>query len=184
MAGDDPPRPKTPTTGEATPPPPSKPEKLDISSPFYLGPQDRPGDFITPSRFNGENYDDWAGEIETALQARRKFGFLDGTITSPSPPCTQSDWLTIHAMLVSWIMNTIVPEVKSTLSKYKDAKRLWDTLKERFALVNGPRIQQLKSAIAACRQTNTMTVATYYGKLTADECPFKILNGPKANMFH
>lgn len=146
---------------------PLPPPKLDANSPFFLGPQDRPGDFITPARFNGENYDDWAGEIETALQARRKFGFFDGTITKPIPPCTQADWVTIHAMLVSWITNTIAPEVKSTLSKYKDAKRLWDTLKERFALVNGPRIQQLKAAIAGCVQIKTMTVATYYGKLTA-----------------
>ncbi|KAL6576051.1 hypothetical protein OROHE_000522 [Orobanche hederae] len=151
-------------SGDNTPPPTPK---IEINSPFFLGPQDRPGDFITPARFNGANYDEWAGEIETALQARRKFGFLDGTITSPEPPCTQSDWTTIHAMLVSWIMNTIAPEVKITLSKYKDAKRLWDNLKERFALVNGPRIQQLKSAIARCEQTKTMTVASYYGKLTA-----------------
>ncbi|KAL6565862.1 hypothetical protein OROHE_004917 [Orobanche hederae] len=151
-------------SGDNTPPPTPK---IEINSPFFLGPQDRPGDFITPARFNGENYDEWAGEIETALQARRKFGFLDGTITSPEPPCTQSDWTTIHAMLVSWIMNTIAPEVKITLSKYKDAKRLWDNLKERFALVNGPRIQQVKSAIARCEQTKTMTVASYYGKLTA-----------------
>lgn len=62
-------------------------------------------------------------------------------------------------MLVSWIM-------KYTLSKFKDVKPLWDTLKERFALVNGPRIQQLKSAIARCEQTKTMTVASYYEKLT------------------
>lgn len=150
------------TDGKETPPP----LKIDTNSPFFLGPQDRPGDFITPARFNGENYDDWAGEIETALLARRKFGFLDGTILAPIPPCTQADWTTIHAMLVSWIMNTIAPEVKCTLSKYKDAKRLWDTLKERFALVNGPRIQQLKSAIARCEQTKTMTLASYYGKLT------------------
>ncbi|XP_062104448.1 uncharacterized protein LOC133815651 [Humulus lupulus] len=147
--------------------PPQKTDKIEINSPFFLGPQDRPGDFITLARFTGENYDDWAGEIETALQARRKFGFLDGTITSPEPPCTQADWLTIHAMLISWIMNTITPEVKITLSKYKDAKRLWDTLRERFALVNGPQIQQLKKALANCRQTKTMIVATYYGKLTA-----------------
>ncbi|KAL7594091.1 hypothetical protein Lser_V15G32929 [Lactuca serriola] len=62
-------------------------------------------------------------------------------------------------------MNIITPEVKSSLSKYKDAKRLWDTLKERFALVSGPRIQQLKASIARCEQTKGMIVAAYYGKL-------------------
>ncbi|KAK9699375.1 hypothetical protein RND81_08G169900 [Saponaria officinalis] len=63
-------------------------------------------------------------------------------------------------------MNTIDPEVKSLLSNYDDAKCLWDDLHERFSLVNGPRIQQLKSEIAKCIQTPTMTVAVYYGKLS------------------
>ncbi|XP_021721579.1 uncharacterized protein LOC110689158 isoform X2 [Chenopodium quinoa] len=151
--------------GDDTPPPP--PPRIDITSPYYLGPHDRPDDFITPTRLRGENYDEWAGDIQTALEARRKFVFLDGTITTPSSPCTQTDWNTIHAMLISWLMNTIDPEVKSTLSKYKDAKRLWDTLKMRFAVVNGPRIQQLKSSIARCEQSKAMTVASYFGKLTA-----------------
>lgn len=153
MAGDD-----------ASPPPP--PPRIDITSPYYLGPQDRPGDFITPTRLRGDNYDEWAGDIQTALEARRKFGFLDGTINAPTPPCTQTDWTTLHAMLISWLTNTIDPEVKRTLSKYRDAKRLWDTLKSRFALVNGPRIQQLKSSIAKCEQSKDMPVATYFGKLT------------------
>ena len=88
-------------------------------------------------------------------------------ITGPAPPCTTSYWLTINAMLVSWIMNTIEPEVKCYLSKYRDAKKLWDTLKSRYAIVNGPRIQQLKASIAKCEQSKTMPVAEYFGKLTA-----------------
>lgn len=166
MAGDEelPPPPTPTSTSISTPAPPPK---IEPNSPFFLGPQDRPGDFITPARLRGDNYDDWASDMETALAARRKFGFLDGTITKPVPPCSTSDWTTIHAMLVSWIMNTIEPEVKRSLSKYKDAKRLWETLKERFAVVNGPKIHQLKLSIAQCEQTKTMSVASYFGKLTA-----------------
>ncbi|KAJ9561852.1 hypothetical protein OSB04_007012 [Centaurea solstitialis] len=88
-----------------TPPPV---QKIEPNSPFFLGPQDRPGDFITPTRLRGDNYDNWAGDIRTALEARRKFVFLDGTISKPEPPCTKSDWDTINAMLVSWIMNTMM----------------------------------------------------------------------------
>ncbi|CAH9077234.1 unnamed protein product [Cuscuta epithymum] len=148
--------------GDEPPPPPLR---LDITSLYYLGPQDRPGDFITPTRLCGENYNEWADDIQTALEARRKFVFLDGTITSPSS-CTAMDWKMIHAMLVSWIMNTVDPEIKCTLSKYKDAKQLWDTLKTRFATVNGPQIQQLRKAIARCEQPKTMPVVKYFGKLT------------------
>ena len=149
------------------PPPPPPPPKIDSFSPYYLGPHDRPGDFITPTRLRGDNYDEWANDVQMALQARRKFVFLNGQITSPTSPCTQDDWDTLQAMLISWLMNTIDPEIKTTLSRYKDAKRLWDTLKSRFSIVNGPRIQQLKSSIARCEQTKTMSIAQYFGKLTA-----------------
>ena len=115
--------------GDDLPPPPPK---IESTSPYFLDSQDRPGDFITPIRLNGENYAEWADAIQTALEARRKFVFLDGTITTPSSPCTSTDRTTINAMLISWLMNTIEPEVKRSLSKFKEVKRLWDTLKTRF----------------------------------------------------
>ncbi|RVW83549.1 Retrovirus-related Pol polyprotein from transposon RE2 [Vitis vinifera] len=145
--------------------PPLPPPKREMNSHFFLGTGDRPGDFITPTRLRGDNYDDWASDIQLALEAHRKFEFLEDTITGPQPPYTQSDWNTVNAMLVSWITNTIDPEVKSTLSKFRDAKRLWEHLKQRYAMVNGPRIQQLKTSIAKCEQPKSMSVTTYYGKL-------------------
>ncbi|KAK1400807.1 hypothetical protein POM88_000412 [Heracleum sosnowskyi] len=62
-------------------------------------------------------------------------------------------------------MNTIDPEVKSLLSNYENAYLLWKNLNERFSVVNGPRIQQLKSDIARCEQSKNMPVSTYFGKL-------------------
>ena len=68
-------------------------------------------------------------------------------------------------MLISWISNTIDPEIRSSLSKFREAKPFWDHLKQRYAQTNGPRIQQLKSSIAKCEQTKEMPVSVYYGKL-------------------
>lgn len=65
------------------PPPQTKPSptKTDPTLPFFLGTGDRPGDYITPNYLRADNYDDWAGDIQLALEAHRKFGFLDGSIT-------------------------------------------------------------------------------------------------------
>ncbi|KAL6323166.1 hypothetical protein AAG906_027445 [Vitis piasezkii] len=134
-----------------------------MNSPFSRH-GDRPGDFITPTRLRGDNYDDWAS-IFSWHWRHAASSILEGTITGPQPPYTQSDWNTVNAMLVSWITNTIDPEVKSTLSKFRDAKRLWEHLKQRYAMVNGPRIQQLKTSIAKCEQPKSMYITTYYGKL-------------------
>jgi len=44
------------------------------------------------------------------------------------------------------------------------AKDLWNNIKERFSITNGPWIQQLKSYIADCKQKGR-TIVDYYGKL-------------------
>ncbi|XP_073045313.1 uncharacterized protein [Primulina eburnea] len=146
-------------------PPPPTSSRNDHTSPFFLSSQDRPGDLITPVRLRHDNYDEWARSVRLALLSRRKFGFVDGTITEPRAPFTMEDWLTIHSMLVSWLMNTMDPEVKSTISFYDDAELLWSELRARFSVVNGPRIQELKTDLAKCEQSKSMPVSTYFGKL-------------------
>ncbi|XP_074265393.1 uncharacterized protein LOC141587825 [Silene latifolia] len=139
--------------------------KIDASSPYFLGPQDRPRDFITSTRLTLTNFDDWAHDVSVALKSRRKFVFVNGTINEPKPPCTTDDWETIQSMLVSWLTHTISSEVRALLPKYKNAKRLWDDLHDRFGVVDGSRIQQIKSSLRDCRQTEDISVAVYYGKL-------------------
>ncbi|XP_021755972.1 uncharacterized protein LOC110721148 [Chenopodium quinoa] len=68
-------------------------------------------------------------------------------------------------MLISWITNTIDPEVRSSISKFREARFLWEHLKKRYAQTNGPRIQQLKSSIAKCEQNRDISISVYYGKL-------------------
>ncbi|XP_074301329.1 uncharacterized protein LOC141632709 [Silene latifolia] len=139
--------------------------KIEPSSPYFDGQNDKPGDRITDVRFNLNNFDDWSYSVCTALKARRKFGLLNDTINEPKPPCTPEDWDTVQALLVSWLMNTIEPEVKALLPNYEIPKLLWDDINDRFSIVDGPRIQKIKSGVHECRQTESMTVAMYYGKL-------------------
>ena len=65
------------------------------------------------------------------------------------------------------MFNTIDPEVKGTLIKFREACRLWDHLKTCFATNNDPHIQQICSSIACCEQTKSMSPSVYYGKLNA-----------------
>lgn len=56
-------------------------KKVDV---FFLGSNDNPGNIITPIQLRGDNYDEWARAIRTALKAKRKFGFLEGTVLKPT----------------------------------------------------------------------------------------------------
>nr|GLL46085.1 copia protein (gag-int-pol protein) [Ipomoea trifida] len=137
-----------------------------VVSPYELNSNDNPGNVITQVRLRGdENYDEWARAMKTSLRARRKWGFVEGTILEPKPESIEyEDWWTVQSMLVSWIRNTIELELRSTISHMEDAKDLWNDIKERFSVPNGPRIHQIKTELSECKQ-HGLTIAGYFGKL-------------------
>ena len=49
-------------------------------SPYFLSTNDNPGNIITQVQLKGQNYDEWAKAVRTALRAKKKFGFVDGTV--------------------------------------------------------------------------------------------------------
>ncbi|KAK8945060.1 hypothetical protein KSP39_PZI008420 [Platanthera zijinensis] len=133
-------------------------------SPYDITSMDNPGLSITQVQLKGENYDEWASSIRTALRARKKFGFVDGTIKKPDKESGDiEDWWMINSLLVSWIRNTIEPTLRSTISHVEAAEALWTDLKDRFSITNGPRIQQLKADLAGCKQKG-LSIMEYYGR--------------------
>jgi len=142
----------------------NSPGKRKIS-PFDLSSNDNPGNLITQVQLRGENYDEWALAMKTSLRARRKWGFIEGTINKPSEATFElEDWWTVQSMIVSWILNTVEPNLRSTISYRENARDLWEDIKERFSVANGPRIHQLKADLASCKQAG-MDIAAYYRKL-------------------
>ncbi|KAJ1416321.1 Zinc finger, CCHC-type [Sesbania bispinosa] len=134
-------------------------------SPYDLNSNDNPGNVITQVQLRGENYEEWARAMKISLRARRKWGFIDGTHKQPDDGALEmEDWWTVQSMLVSWILNTIEPTLRSTVTYAENAKELWEDIRDRFSVVNGPRIQQLKAELADCKQQG-MTMVSYYGKL-------------------
>ncbi|KAF7839822.1 retrovirus-related Pol polyprotein from transposon TNT 1-94 [Senna tora] len=141
------------------------PSQRKTISPCDITSLDNPGLLITQVQLRGENYDEWACSVRTALRARKKFGFVDGTIKKPDETSDDlEDWWTINWLLVSWIRNTIEPTLRSTISHYEVARDLWKDIKDRFSVTNGPRIQQLKAELGSCTQKGK-PIADYYGKL-------------------
>ncbi|CAA7015079.1 unnamed protein product [Microthlaspi erraticum] len=134
-------------------------------SPYDLSAADNPGAVISHPLLKGTNYDEWAIGIKTALCSRKKFGFLDGSIPPPSDDSSDlEDWWTINALLVSWLKMSIDPVLRSNISHRDVAQDLWENLKKRFSETNGPRIQQLKTELACCKQRG-LAIEAYFGKL-------------------
>ena len=58
---------------------------IENHSPYYLAPSEGPDGLITAVIFYGKNYDLWERAVRTALKAKNKLGFIEGTLKKPKP---------------------------------------------------------------------------------------------------
>ncbi|XP_013607528.1 PREDICTED: uncharacterized protein LOC106314139 [Brassica oleracea var. oleracea] len=136
-------------------------------SPYYLAPSDNPGVSISPVLLTGENYAEWSSELENALCAKRKAGFINGTLKLPNEaekPTEAEMWKTVNSMIVGWIRASISATIRSTVTFTPDAYKMWCDLKKRFSVGNAVRVHQLRAELAACKQDGS-SVMDYFGRL-------------------
>lgn len=136
-----------------------------VNSPYAMFSSDNPGALITSVQLKGDNYNEWAMEMGNALRAKKKMGFIDGTLPKPSEDSAELEaWLSVNSMIVGWIRSSIEPRVRSTVTFITEARKLWDNLKKSFEVGNKVRVHQLMEQVASCRQ-NGQPVIDYYGHL-------------------
>ncbi|KAL0416774.1 UNVERIFIED_CONTAM: hypothetical protein Slati_3509300 [Sesamum latifolium] len=137
----------------------------DPANPYRLETYDNLGTILVIELLTTENYSIWARSMRRALRAKNKLGFIDGTITKPD--VTNSlfvVWERCNDMIVSWIQNSISPQLKTRVIFVDDASEIWQELQERFAQQNGSRIYKLKKALSNLAQGDD-SVSISYGKL-------------------
>lgn len=141
-------------------------ETQKIVAPIYrLVANENPGAVIAQVQFNGDNFDEWAQAVRTALRVKKKHGFIDGSIVKPKEDASDyEDWVSAKSMVILWILNTVEPKVRRSLANKEDPHELWKEIKERFSEGNGPRIQEIKAELANLRQGG-MSIIEYFGKL-------------------
>ena len=135
-------------------------------SPYYLNNGDHPGIRIVPDPLTGDNYQSWRRSMTTALSAKNKLGFVNGTILQPSDESNPlfSDWQRCNDLVLSWITNCLSRQIYSTVLYLYTAKEVWDDLQQRYCQSNGTRVHHLKQAIASFKQEN-LTVCDYFTTL-------------------
>ncbi|KNA05415.1 hypothetical protein SOVF_190600, partial [Spinacia oleracea] len=137
---------------------------VDVNSPYYLHPASNTTLVISPVVLRDENYGEWARSVYNAFKANNKTGFIDGSIEPPTAPAELAQWVKVNSTLGAWIHNTLDAAIRSTVPLTDNVKDMWDDIKERFSIGNGPRINELKHQIANCEQQGD-SVVTYYGRL-------------------
>ncbi|WVZ05164.1 hypothetical protein V8G54_018510 [Vigna mungo] len=101
----------------------------------------------------------------TALSAKNKVRFIDGTAT---PPQKEDDsyhaWTRCNNMVVSWLVYSVSPDIRCSILWMDNTQAIWDDLKSRFFQGDLLRISELQNEAAALKQ-GERTVTEYFTKL-------------------
>ncbi|KAL0458381.1 UNVERIFIED_CONTAM: hypothetical protein Slati_0465300 [Sesamum latifolium] len=98
----------------------------DPANPYRLKTYDNPGTILVTELLTTENYSTWTRSMRRALRAKNKLGFIDGTITKPNVTNPLFVlWERCNDMIVSWIQNSISPQLKTSIIFVDDASEIW-----------------------------------------------------------
>ncbi|CAI8596870.1 unnamed protein product [Vicia faba] len=107
---------------------------LTTISPYYRSTSDNPGTPLVTAILKGENHRTWARSMKTALRAKMKLDFIDGTITKPGKKTTYYlNWEKEDSMVMAWIINVTDLKLHGSISHAITTRDLWLDLEERFA---------------------------------------------------
>jgi len=118
---------------------------IEPYSPYYLHPSEGPGALITAVVFDGKNYDLWEKAVWTALKAKNKLGFIDGSLTKPELKegegfSAYHAWDIVNSMICSWILNVIESRLRPSVAYAETASAMWQDLQKRYGVANAPKI--------------------------------------------
>ncbi|XP_042067139.1 uncharacterized protein LOC121810436 [Salvia splendens] len=130
-----------------------QPPTEDFSSPYYLHPSDNPDLQLVSQPLNGSNYINWSRSMSTALLAKNKILFVNGVLLKPTEDdLLYAAWIRCNSMVVSWIMNSLSPQICSSIMYLDDAKEIWSDLRDSFSQCDFARVYQLKQKIMSLVQ--------------------------------
>ncbi|KAF7127773.1 hypothetical protein RHSIM_Rhsim11G0163200 [Rhododendron simsii] len=141
--------------------------KSDAANPYFIHHSDHPGMVLVSKPLNGDNYSTWCRAMTISLNAKSKLGFVDGTITAPlakTKPDDYASWRRCNDMILSWILNSLTPDLADSVIYSTTTQEVWEALRDRFSQSDATRIFQIERDIA-CLTQDQMTVAAYYTRL-------------------
>jgi len=134
------------------------------SDPCVIHHSDNPSTVLVTPLLTGDNYGSWSRAVTMALRAKNKFGFIDGSLTSPKKKEDIPTWQRCNDLVASWILNSVSTEIRPSILYAETVAQIWSDLKDRFSQSNAPKIYQLKQSISALKQEG-MFVSLYFTQL-------------------
>ncbi|CAM8967436.1 unnamed protein product [Rhodiola kirilowii] len=102
--------------------------------------------------------------MEMALGIKMKLGFVRGQFQKPTDPYQGARWDTCNNVVLSWIINSVSPEIGSSLIHAANCMQAWEDLEERFSGSNDYGVFSTQQDIFMLMQDDK-SIAQYYNKL-------------------
>ena len=95
---------------------------------------------------NEFNFVSWSRAISLALGGRAKLGFVNGSAVQPEPLADGYEtWLVKDHLVMSWLLNSMEPEIADIFNFSLSAADLWKSVEEMYGNQNNAaRVFQIK----------------------------------------
>nr|KYP44658.1 hypothetical protein KK1_033817 [Cajanus cajan] len=136
-----------------------------IDSFLYLHPSENPTIALVSPVLDSNNYHSWSRSMITALSAKNKVEFVDGS--SPEPPKTDQmhgAWRRCNNMVVSWIVHSVSISIWQSVLWMDNAEEIWRDLKSRYSQGDLLRISDLQQEASSMKQGD-LSVTEFFTKL-------------------
>jgi hypothetical protein len=122
---------------------------------------------ISIKKFDGTDYKSWSLEIEILLEQKQVLGIVDGTEEAPDAKdgTEFKAWKKQHGIARSTILLAMERSLQQQYGVQKDAKALWDQLKEDYKSKVKLNVWALRDEMSAVKLSNCENVQEYASKI-------------------
>ncbi|KAL2942624.1 Retrovirus-related Pol polyprotein from transposon TNT 1-94 [Bienertia sinuspersici] len=135
---------------------------VDPQSPLYINPSDGPTSISIDKLTGAADYRPWRRTMEISLVAKRKLGFVTGSVKRDEKDNTKQElWDTCNNLVISWLHRSVSEQIKKSILYYNTTREIWLHLKTCYNVTNGARKYKLNKEVYDTHQ-NGASVSEYY----------------------
>ncbi|CAK8566890.1 unnamed protein product [Lathyrus sativus] len=114
-----------------------------------------------PIILDGSNYNQWTEAISEFLKGRLLWRYVTGDKKCPMRSFDETletfinkyeEWDNTNHLIITWFRNTSIPSIHLQFWRFKNAKEVWDHLKQRYTISNLSHQYQLLKDLSNLKQ--------------------------------
>ncbi|KZV46133.1 hypothetical protein F511_29095 [Dorcoceras hygrometricum] len=117
---------------------------------------------ITVHKLTGRNFIHWSQSVMMYICVRGKDNFLTGLVPRPDVGDPKLRlWKADNNMVMSWLINSMTPEIGENFLLYPTAKDIWDAAREAYSCKdNSAELFAIEQRLRRCAKVKILSLRT------------------------